>query len=112
MKETEVVPELTVDNGYVLCPDCKTQVNVGKVGVQNYYKRHQGSAQCAANKKKKRIEDVTEKTKQNTLRFFRPRAPAVPPTVKTLSWNIGSVGGCAKPVKQAAVVCDDDEHDV
>jgi len=31
-------PELTVDDGYVLCPDCETRINVGKVGIQNYYK--------------------------------------------------------------------------
>jgi hypothetical protein len=82
MKEPEELPKLTIDNGYVLCPDCKTRINVGKVGIQNYYKRHKGSAQCAANKRKKRIEDTTEKTKQNASRFFRPRAPAVLPTVK------------------------------
>jgi hypothetical protein len=79
------VPGLVVDNRHVLCPDCETQINVGRVGIQNYYKRHKGSAQCAANKKKKKTEDATEKTKQNALSFFRPRAPvspAVPPTVK------------------------------
>ena len=30
--------ELTVDDSYVLCPDCETRINVGKVGIQNYYK--------------------------------------------------------------------------
>jgi hypothetical protein len=74
--------ELKIDNGYVLCPDCKTRINVGKVGIQNYYKRHKGSAQCAANKKKKNNEDSAEKTKQNALKYFRLRAPIVPPTVK------------------------------
>lgn len=82
LKELEEVPKLIIDNSYVLCPDCKTKINVGKVGIQNYYKRHKGSAQCAANKKKKKIEDAIEKTKQNASRFFHPQAPAVPSTVK------------------------------
>lgn len=111
MKELEEVPEPTVDNGYVLCPDCKTKINVGKVGIQNYYKRHKGSAQCAANKKKKKIKDAIDKTKQNASRFFHPRAPAVPSTVKVptlvqshtyppnLSTTLASpLEGCPSPV--------------
>lgn len=74
---------MAIENGHVCCPDCKTWINVGKVGLQNYYKRHKNSAQCAVNRKKKKIEDTIQKTKQNALKFFRPKPPAIPPTVKT-----------------------------
>jgi len=81
-KEPGEPPGLTVKNGCILCPDCWTSVNVGKFGIQNYYKHHKGSVQCAMNKKKKNIEDTIEKTKQNALWFFCPKSPTMPPTVK------------------------------
>lgn len=56
-----------------VCPVCNTQIKVRKVGIQNYYEQHQGSAQGAINKKKRKVEDSTvEKTKQNVLTFFQP----------------------------------------
>src|SRR5882757_8269395 len=82
VKELKEPLELAVDDGYVLHPDCKTRINVGRVGIQNYYKRHKNSTQCAVNKKKKSIEDSVEKAKQNAQKFFCPKPPTVPPTVK------------------------------
>ena len=40
---------LTVKNGQVLC---KTLINVGNIGIQNYYKQHKGTKQCKVTKLK------------------------------------------------------------
>jgi len=68
------------DDGCVLCPECKTQIKTGNSGIQNFIQWHQGSAQCAAKKKKKAEENI-EKNKQNALRWFWPQVPVVLPTV-------------------------------
>jgi hypothetical protein len=73
--------ELTVESGHILCPDCDTRVNVGNVGIQNYYKCHKGSAQCMTNKKCKKVKDTVEKTKQNAFKFFQPQVPGIPSAV-------------------------------
>ena len=73
----------TVDNdGCVLCPDCQTQVRTGNGGVQNFLQWHCGTAQCAANKKKKEIHDGL-KAKKNAKKWFEPHVHIVPPTVST-----------------------------
>ena len=69
------------EDGRVLCPDCKTRVKTGNGGVQNFVQRHRGTAQCAANKKKREAQDRLVKEKESAMKWFRPRAPNVPPTV-------------------------------
>jgi hypothetical protein len=70
-------------NNQVICPSCNTPVNVGKVGIQNYYKRHQNSEKCKENKKKYRAEQVIKRTKKAAHHFFAPRKPCapIPPTI-------------------------------
>jgi len=51
--DTAESPKVTVENGFMLCPDCETQINVGTVGIQNYLRQHKGSKQCSINKAKK-----------------------------------------------------------
>lgn len=73
---------LVVDeSGCILCPDCKTRVRTGNGGVQNLLQRHRSTAQCAVNKKKRQAQESIERTKENAMKWFRPRAPAIPPTV-------------------------------
>jgi hypothetical protein len=64
-----------------LCPDCKTRIRTGNGGLQNFVQRHRGTAQCTANKKKRQTQDRVAKEKENAMKWFRPRAPIVPPTV-------------------------------
>jgi hypothetical protein len=56
-------------------------INVGNVGLPNYYERHKGSAQCTKNKKKWKEADVVNRTKSLAMSFFGPRPPKVPSTV-------------------------------
>jgi hypothetical protein len=56
------------------------RVKTGNGGVQNFL-QHRGTAQCAVNKKKRQAQESIERTKENTMKWFQPRAPAIPPTV-------------------------------
>jgi hypothetical protein len=61
-------------------------VKTGNGGLQNFLRRHRGSAQCAkqcaTNKRNKESLDQLKKARENASKWFRPRSvPTVPSTV-------------------------------
>jgi hypothetical protein len=86
----------TVADGYVECPDCHSSLHVGTVGIQNLYKWHRGSKKCLENKTKHESQQSLRKTQLAAHKFFKSRAPNVPPTVNApqpiLSTPISKVG--------------------
>lgn len=74
------IPEIGPDNR-VLCPKCKTYINLGTVGIANLTERHWKSAKCDKNRRKHKEMEVVEKTKAAAKTFFMLRPPKVPPTV-------------------------------
>ena len=58
-------------------------INVGNVGIQNYYKCHKGTKQCETNEKKKKVEGTVQKTKEAAMKFFQQHmlASPVPSTI-------------------------------
>ena len=71
------IPEIGPDNR-VLCPKCKTYINLGAVGIANLTERHWKSAKCDKNRRKHKEMEVVEKTKAAAKTFFMLRPPKVP----------------------------------
>lgn len=68
-------------NNHILCPDCHTLINVGKVSIQNYKTQHKNSEKCKENLKNYRLQRDLDKSRTLARNFFKPRAPLVPATV-------------------------------
>ncbi|EDR03397.1 uncharacterized protein LACBIDRAFT_307198 [Laccaria bicolor S238N-H82] len=65
-------------DGTVICLHCETVVQLGSVGLANYFKRHKPSKACKVNKEKKVAKEALAKTQAKACQFFMPRGTAVP----------------------------------
>ena len=64
-----------------MCPDCKTRIHCGSVGLANLEKNHRGKKICVKAKEKREKEEQAAK-RPNLLNFFtRPKAASVPLTI-------------------------------
>lgn len=64
-----------------MCPDCKTRIHCGTVGLANLEKNHRGKKTCI--KAKEKYEKAQKESKNPTiLAFFnRPKAVPIPSTI-------------------------------
>ena len=68
-------------DGYALCPDCKTRIHCGSVGIANLEKNHCGKKTCIKARQKHEKEQQAAK-RPNLLTFFnKPKASLVPSTI-------------------------------
>lgn len=68
-------------DGYALCPDCKTRIHCGSVGIANLEKNHHGKKTCVKAKQKHEREEQSAK-RPNILTFFnKPKPSLVPSTI-------------------------------
>jgi hypothetical protein len=72
-----------------VCPDCKTRIHCGTVGLANLEKNHRGKKTCI--KAKEKYERAQKESKKSTiLTFFnRPKAVPIPSTI-TLATTVPS----------------------
>jgi hypothetical protein len=85
-----------------VCPDCKTRIHCGTVGLANLKKNHRSKKICV--KAKEKCEKEEQAAKQpNLLNFFtRPKAASVPLTISRSTPVHGRT--MAHPGEKAALV--------
>lgn len=87
-RQSEHHPSLTVNaDGAVHCPDCQTDVSVGKGGIKNYDSQHFNSKKCRANLAAKTRKAKSSLNMKSLTSFFskKPATTIVPSTVKAPS---------------------------
>ena len=62
----------------MICHHCKMVVQLGSVGLANYFKMHKPSRACKENKEKKVAKEALTKTLAKAHQFFMPQGTAVP----------------------------------
>ncbi|KAF9470215.1 hypothetical protein BDN70DRAFT_771956, partial [Pholiota conissans] len=73
--------------GYAICPDCKSRIHCGSVGIANIEKRHRGSQACAAARMKRDKQETAKKTSAILLNFFQ-RGQAAAPVPSTVPQSV------------------------
>ncbi|KAF8176089.1 hypothetical protein BJ912DRAFT_1033585 [Pholiota molesta] len=83
METSKEVISIDAD-GYAECPDCRTRIHCGSVGIANLEKRHRGSQTCRAAKAKRDKEGGSKKKTSTLLSFFgrSARPTATPSTLR------------------------------
>jgi len=79
----------------VICPYCKTVVQLGKIGIANF-KQHKSSKACNENKLKNAEAACIKKTCKNAKKWFapHPKATTIPgPTASTAQLLLKSAPG-------------------
>jgi len=74
--------------GWAICPDCRTRIHCGPVGIANLELRHRPSKTCKETKAK-RDKEAKKKKDGSILTFFkRPKAIPVPSAVSPSAAHI------------------------